>query len=435
MHRRSSLPFCLLALILTTSCTSAPKYAATPFIPQAVSSSPTPFQPGGDGLVFDPSELRTAAPTFTPYPFVAPRNDPISIPQVATPADGEDIPQLEIDPFTGLPPSDPALLDRRPLAIKISQEPRSIRPQFGLNEADVVFEYYTEWFYTRFIAIFYGNNATKIGPVRSGRYFDEHITRMYHAYYAFNFADQTHEWPYYLRSDLAQFLLTPGDNCSYPPYFTSRTSSLISDISHYECYFNSTRLNDYLARKGNDNARQNVRGGFFSPQIPADGFAVDRIFTHYSHCDYNYWEYDPDSARYLRYQETSPNLKGSHIDTDCSDKPEIYVPLTDALTGKQVAADNVAVLFVSYTFSNESEQRNEIYHINLVDSGNAFVFRNGLAYPARWMRTDIDQPLLITTPDGSPVYFKPGNTFYQVIGVTSGDWSDGTDWHFDFHTP
>jgi hypothetical protein len=51
------------------------------------------------------------------------------------------------------------------------------------------------------------------------------------------------------------------------------------------------------------------------------------------------------------------------------------------------------------------------------------------------MRTDIDQPLMITTLSGTPVSFKPGNTFYQVIGDTSTDWSDGLYWHFDFQTP
>ncbi len=92
-------------------------------------------------------------------------------------------------------------------------------------------------------------------------------------------------------------------------------------------------------------------------------------------------------------------------------------------------------LFVSHTFANENEQQDEVYHINLVDSGNAFVFRDGVAYPARWMRTDIDQPLLLTTLSGTPIYLKPGTTFYQVIGETSTDWSEGTNWHFEFQTP
>src|SRR5574341_876213 len=116
-------------------------------------------------------------------------------------------------------------------------------------------------------------------------------------------------------------------------------------------------------------------------------------------------------------------------------KPESYAPLMDELTKQQVQADNVIELFVSHTFAKEFEQEDEVYHINLIDSGNAFVFRDGYVFPAHWMRTDIDQPLLITGLSGTPIYLKPGVTFYQVIGETSSDWSDGTDWHFDFHAP
>jgi hypothetical protein len=107
----------------------------------------------------------------------------------------------------------------------------------------------------------------------------------------------------------------------------------------------------------------------------------------------------------------------------------------DALTRQQVDTDNVVVLYVSHTFANQNEQDDEIYHIDLVDSGKAFVFRDGLGLPARWLRTDLDQPLLLMTPSGAPIYLKPGRTFFQVIGETSSDWSDGRDWHFDFRTP
>ncbi len=400
-------------------------------LPAGGAATATPFQPGGDGAA-----LLTAVPfahaTFTPYPAPPLRPGAFNAPQVATPA--EDPVQLSFanDPLTGLPPVDPSLLNRRPIAIKISQYPRVIRPQYGLNEADVVFEYYIEWLNTRFIAIFYGNNAKQIGPVRSGRYFDEHITRMYHAYYAFNYADPR-EFQYFLGGDLQKFVVVPGGS-DCPPFFQFAYSSLIKDIAHYETYFDSTRFSDCLSRKHADNQPQNLRGGFFASNVPDGGIAVQRIFTHYSKCDYNYWEYDPGSGRYLRYQEASKIQTPAHID-DCVDNPENYAPLTDALTQLQISTANVVELFVSHTFANENEQQDEVYHINLIDSGNAFVFRDGMAYPARWFRTDIDQPLLLTTPSGAPIYLKPGNTFYQVIGETSTDWAEGADWHFDFHTP
>ncbi len=133
--------------------------------------------------------------TFTPYP-VAPVRGSFDAPQVATASAELHLSSPAYDPLTGLIPADPSLLDRRPIAIKISNYPRAIRPQYGLNEADVVYEYYIEWLDTRFIGVFYGDNAKQIGPVRSGRYFDEHITRMYHSYYVFNYADpRVHVFP------------------------------------------------------------------------------------------------------------------------------------------------------------------------------------------------------------------------------------------------
>ena len=337
-----------------------------------------------------------------------------------------------INPLTGLPPRDADLMERRPLAIKISNYPRDIRPQYGLNEADVVLEYYIEWGYTRFIGIFYGNNASQIGPVRSGRYFDEHITRMFHAYYVFNYADPR-EYTYFLGGDLQDFVVVPGYG-SCPPFFQHRVSSLIADARHYETYFDSTRFEECLARKDGDNRKPELRGTHFTAEPPDGGVAVDRVLTYYSRCDYNYWKYDPKSSVYLRFQETSPSTDWRRIN-DCQDNPRSYVQLTDSVTGDGVAADNVVVIYVSHTFANAGEQDDEIYHIDLVDSGRAYVFRDGLAFPARWTRTDLDQPLVLTTLSGEAFGLRPGRTFFQVLGETSKAWSDGADWHFEFHTP
>jgi hypothetical protein len=394
--------------------------------------SPTPFQPGQPDPLGTEGNARVILPTFTP----APADDlpaasmgptPIVRQSQALPSEGPGL-----NPLTGLAAADPALLNRRPMVIKISNYPREIRPQYGLNEADVVYEYYIEWKDTRFIGVFYSQDAEQIGPVRSGRYFDEHITRMYQAYYVFNYADPR-EYSYYLGGDLQPFMVVPGyGGC--PPFFEHKVSENISDVRHYEMYFDSTRFGGCLARKSADNSRPKLRNGFFSPVEPAAAAGVRRIFTHYSSCDYNYWEYDPLTAAYLRYQETSASKDPKHLD-DCVDKPETYAPLVDKLTNKQVWTDNVVVIYVPHTFANQDEQDDEIYHINLVDSGKAYVFRDGKGVPARWARTDLDQPLLLTTPDGKPIYLKPGRTFYQVLGSTSTDWSENADWHFEFSTP
>lgn len=413
-----SLGFFFFSFAILTSCASAPDPG-----PASVSQdsfTPTPFQPGVYDGPFDVPFTAQPAATFTPYPTAQVRGNSLILPVVATPSDAAIFFSVELNPLTGLPPSDPALLNRRPLAIKIANYPRYIRPQSGLNSADVVFEYYIEDLLTRFIAIFYGNDAKQIGPVRSGRYFDEHVARMYHAFYVFKYADPR-EYTYFKSGSLSDFLVVPGfGEC--PPFFGGKRQI----ESYNNAYFNTLKWGDCAARAKMDNSRQNLRSGFFSTALPPDGWVVRRIFTHYSTDDYNYWQYDPASGRYLRFQEANDTR---------DNRPETYVPLVDDLTKQQVAADNVIVLYVSHTFANEFEQQDEIFHINLVDAGRAYVFRDGFAFPVYWSRTDIDQPLLITSVSGTPIYLKPGTTFYQVIGETSSDWSDGLDWHFDFHTP
>jgi hypothetical protein len=420
--RRFVLPIYLLVFILLTSCASAPE--PKPALVTESGITATPFQPGANASVSNPTLPPPPVATFTPVVIAPIKNGSLAAPQISTPSSDTGSLSVVINPLTGNPPSDPALLLRRPIAIKISNYPREIRPQYGLTLADVVFEYYIEWGDTRFIGIFYGNNARQVGPVRSGRYFDEHIVRMYHAYYVFNFADPR-EYTYFIGGDLSPFVTTPG-NTSCPPFFTYRVSDKIVDINHYETYFDTTQFADCLVKRKLDNSPQSIRSSFFSANVAPGGIPVGRIFNNYSVDDYNYWQFDPASGRYLRFQETSDTR---------DNKPEVYAPLTDALTKQQVAADNVVELFVTHTFANENEQQDEVYHINLVNSGNAFVFRDGLAFPARWARPELNQPLFLSRLDGSPIYLKPGVTFYQVVGITSDDWSDGADWHFDFHTP
>ncbi len=416
--------FCLLIFFLP-ACASADRVAgyATPIF----DSSPTPFQPDSFSL----DSPFAAQPTLRAEVIVDEYGVPLEVSIESTPTSSlPHVPILnlsvDINPLTGLPPENADLLERRPLAIKISQYPREIRPQYGLTSADQVFEYYIEWGATRFIAIFYGKDAKQVGPVRSGRYFDAHITRMYHSFYVFNFADPR-ELSYFRTSDIAPFMVTPGCNeCACPPFFVFNLIDL-PDENHLATYFDTTRASACLAKKiGVDNARPPLRSGFFSELIPNADHAVNRIYTKYSNDDYHYWQYDPTTLKYLRFQETA--AMSALI-------PETYAPLIDAGTRLQVNAENVVMLFVPHIFANQFDAADEVYHINLEGSGLAYVFRDGIAIPARWQRTAVDQPLFLTTQFGSPIFLRPGVTFYEVVGASSGSYQDEDGWHFEFIAP
>ena len=173
-------------------------------------------------------------------------------------------------------------------------------------------------------------------------------------------------------------------------------------------------------------ADQVLRNGFFTEQVAAGGLAATRIYSFFSNYNYSYWNYDAATHKYFRYQEANDMV---------GNKPEAYAPLSDAQTGLPVTTENVVELFVPYTFANQYDAHDQVYHIDLLASGKAYVFRDGVATPAIWNRTDEDQPLLLTTLAGNPIYLRPGRTFYEVIGVTSTYKQDGADWHFVFKTP
>jgi hypothetical protein len=326
-----------------------------------------------------------------------------------------------LNPLSGLPPSDPALLDRRPLAIKVANYPRYIRPQSGLTLADNVFEYYIEAGLTRFVAVFYGNNSELVGPVRSGRYFDENIQRMYQSFIVFKFADPR-VLDHFKLSDFADYLVVPT-NGSCPP-FKFRTERKIEDYNN--SYFYTPDWEECVARNNLDNNRPILRSGFFNELTPISDLQGSKIVTYYSFDSYNYWSFDPETRQYLRYQETG-DIRNN--------KPEQYEPLMDAVTSTQVQAANVVVLLAPHVFSNTFDQEDEVYQIDLTGSGDAYFFRDGMAIQARWHRTNINQPLLITTVGGGLIYMRPGITFYQVIGSHSYvDQGEG-EWHFHHDTP
>jgi len=413
--------------IITGGCSSpTPEPELNVLItPDLSNPTPTPFQPKNDSNhspYGDPVVASTFLPSlFTSGTLTAEDN----LLPTPFPSGYQGMPvfilSTNTNPLTGLTATDPKLLERRPLAIKITQFPRYTRPQSGLTLADVVYEYYIEDGLTRFIAIFYGNDAAQVGPVRSGRFFDEHIARMYQAFLVFKYADPR-VYDYLKESDLSDYLIVPGRG-SCPPFFIGE-----SDRDTYNnIFFNSTKFNECIAKRSSvDNVRPPLHSSFFSTLPPKSDQIAERIYTKYSVYDYNYWEYLPGENRYQRYQE---------IDSLTNDKNSSFAPLYDGLTNSHVKADNVVVLFVQHRFESQFHKEDQIYHIDLYASGDAFVFRDGIAIEAQWKRTKLDQPILLTSSLGAPIYLKPGNTFYQVIGFSSNSWREGTDWYFIWDSP
>ena len=123
----------------------------------------------GGGAVSQPSPTPTPAATGQTAPTTAPRT--------AAPTPSPTPTPIVRWPLTGLVAQEPAAVKRRPLNVRLPNDPAA-RPQQGLAKADVVFEMIVEGGITRYAAIFHSQNPQAVGPVRSYRFSDLHITQM-----------------------------------------------------------------------------------------------------------------------------------------------------------------------------------------------------------------------------------------------------------------
>ena len=384
----------ILSVVLS-ACGAASTPAATPTSPATV--APTP------------ADTPTPAPTSTPLPTDTPSPSPT--PAYPPEGYGPAVFPAGVDPLTGLKVALPALLDRRPMLIKVSNLPRDVRPQWGLSLADIVFEYYTEEGTTRFAGVFYGNDASMVGPIRSGRFIDANLVRGYKAVFAFGSA-YVAEMDRFMNSEFANRLVIEGLSTPLKRYDPNGYNYLV---------VNTADLSAFATQKGMGNTKQDLNGMFFNLAAPAGGLPGTQAYVRYSSAIYNRWDYDLASGRYLRSSDNADATTGI--------SGEQYLPLTDRLTNQPIAFDNVVFLYVNHELYSPG-----IYDILLSGSGDAYAFRDGQAYKVTWHRNDTDV-VSLANPDGSPFAFKPGTTFFEVIGLGSTVEQTGQSWRFTHFMP
>jgi hypothetical protein len=392
--RKTTHPVFLVILAFgLTAClseTPTPTPVLTTTVVPAKASSPTPSQ--------------TVTSTATvPAPTATETNTPT--PEIL--AYGPDNFPSDVNPLTGLRVSDPTRLDRRPLSVKVQLFPRGQRPPYGVSLADLVFDYYQNSGLTRLHAIFYGQDAERVSPVRSARLFDGELVQMYKSVFAFGGADR-----FILNrlftSEYGDRLVVEGPG-SYPAMKRIDPNGL-NYLS-----VKTAELSQYASGKPEiDNSRQNLKGMTFNSVVPAGGDPGEELYVRYSISSYVRWDYDQESGGYLRYQDTRE--ASSQAEEDYGDEP-----MTDGST--KILAANVLVLKVTHE-NIKKTGGNEIIEIHLDDSGQGYAFRDGKRFNITWNRPPSGAMLTFTlNEDGTEAsyHLKPGNIWIQIIGQSSGE--------------
>lgn len=330
-----------------------------------------------------PTAAADSSPTDTPSP-----TSTQPIPGMIGP---DNFPE-DVNPLTGLVVANPEMLQNRPIAIKVSNIAR-VRPQSGLNNADLVFEHMTEGTITRFTAVFYTNDSEKVGSVRSGRLIDLEIPIMYDAAFAYSGASG----PLRLKFRDSSFfdrIISPDfghggfERISNP----NNPGEFVEDT----LFTNTGTLRFILEERGQNVPPTFQNGMAFHPDPPTGGTPASTIEVSYSATNV-FWQYEPGTGRYKRWSDG--------------------IAHTDANTGAQLNFQNVIVLAAHHQDTDivEDSFGSPSIQVQIWGEGPVSIFRDGQRFEGRWRREDPGDMLSFYDLEGNLLPLSPGNSFFQIV--------------------
>jgi len=315
----------------------------------------------------------------------------------------------DINPLTGLKVADPAILKRRPIMVRVGNDPGV--QQVALEKADIIYEEIVEWWVTRFTAIYLSQDPEMIAPIRSARLINLQLGPQYQGALANSGGSDQIRW------ELSQSDLVNLDEFFSPqPYFYRENEGWQTRLA-----FDAAVARDYMKSEGLESDVK-LRGFVFSPKVEvsdlpkeAVGDAKEVIIPYPQQTSEAKWQYDSASGNYLRF------ITGE--------------PMED-YDGNQLTATNVIIYFAEHQETDIVEDSNGAtsIRININGLGTAWLLRDGKILKGNWETNGRETPNFIFN-DSRPMPLKPGHTWVEVVppdyqieidGVSHARLSDAT---------
>jgi hypothetical protein len=311
----------------------------------------------------------SATPTITPTPTPTLTPSPTRLPNE--------------NPLTGLIVATPDNLKKRPLHIRLGNDPKA-RPQVNLNLADIVYEEIVEWWITRLTAVYYTHYPAEVAPIRSARIINIQLTQQYQAALANSGASDAVRWL------LQQAPLVNLDEYFNPEPYTYRPG----ESWQTRLAVDAQAAQQYLSQK---RQQKTVKlRGFMFDENPPDGEAAMSVFIDYpSPSSKVLWRFNPQNNKYERYVNNELMLdKNSEV----------------------IAFDNIIIYFAEHyrTSIVEDSTGATSVGISMNGEGIAWIFRDGLLVKGRWRTDGTQTPEFIDATDKA-IPLRPGQTWIQVV--------------------
>jgi len=302
---------------------------------------------------------------------------------------------------------------QRPLGIMIENH-KEARPQSGLSSADIVYEAVAEGGITRFLAIFYCQNASYVGPVRSARMYFLKFLEGYgqnplYAHVGGANTDGPADALGYI-SELGWASYNDLNQFSVPfPYFWRDYERLKNVATEHTVYTSTKKLWQYAKdkRELTNVDDQGVRWDKgFSPfkfeddaKISERGKVIKIDFGFWDNLASDFsvvWSYDAINNSYKRTNGGKPHL--------------------DKNTGKQLEAKNIVVMFAKESPANDGYEGGHLLYKN-VGSGDMLFFKNGKVVKGTWNRETEEDNVKFFDSNEKEISVVRGQVFVEMLPI------------------
>ncbi len=297
-----------------------------------------------------------------------------------------------LDPLTGKPST-----AHGPLIAVMVENSQYARPQAGLQSADVVYEAYTEnFYYSRFMLLFWGSFPKVVGPVRSARPY----------------------FVYWVNSWKADYFHAGGSTPAYAAIAADGIHNVDADYGIYQNLFYRTSApppHNLFADAGTLAAFARKTWG--TPTVkPQWSFARQKPGTpRYSTLTLLWnqqntleqWRWDASRQGFTRWVE-------------CQECGTGYTQVMGTNSGQPVVASNVVIQYTTESLDMADPNTSDRWiNINTAGSGEALLFLGHKYYRGTWQNAGNGQPTRFFLPDGQPAPFDPGQTWIEVVPTSS----------------
>ncbi len=301
------------------------------------------------------------------------------------------------NPLTGLEEVKVENAGQRPILIKLANWPQELRPQAGINEADIVFEYFIGAQSNHLAALFFSQSPEAVAPLAPARAPDTRLAILYGASLAYQSA----------RPNIQKVI----DNSLPERNFMANTSPCAAICAEPaskggNIAVNVPGLRAIINQQDSEELDLSLAGMQFS-ETSGRGDGEARQFS-YMYADFSVmdWRFEPSTGKYhlwqdLRYAPGKYKLEVS-FDRD---------------TKLPIAFDNVIVLYTRYISYGQDG-----YDLDMRETDpeqQALILRDGKIFYGKWLVPASDRPIQFKDANGLDIPLKPGRTWITFASINT----------------